>query len=755
IWEDEMDNTVAASLWNKVKGMLYLTSLVILLGMFLYVFACAFLECGSIPFAAECFAPALTGFLMLLGLLTIALFFALADRITKKCGDQTLSVVMAVLFCLLIAVQLLFLFGMKIRLRYDALKVLDEAISLCKTGKVSPDHLDGYFARYTNNYPILLLTATILRAGRFVGIVGADFSGATELLGLVNLVAVDAAVLVVTRSAKRMFGLRSACRILLCIVINPLFVIWVPFYYTNTLAMPFLALILDLMYRGIFDKKRSRVGSLVTCFALGVCLAAGIGLRATTLLACMAGVLYLVLSTCNWEDQENMTDKKSRLVRAGCSVAGLAAGILLALTIYQTAQQRYIDFDYTDTAFPAIHWINMGAGGTGEYNILDEQLTMSYPTREQKREANMESFRARTSELGVAGYASLMLRKLKLTFADAGAGYRSELGVSDRYNEANLYLVGGKSDGIGFLIQINYVYCLLCMIALTVSLFMRDLREKKTVSAVTFLWTIAGAFCFHMIWEAGTIYSLSFAILFPFAAGIRMPQEKRPGAIWEALSGQKPKRVFAACYLIACVALAWMLYPKFVKDTVVTNDAVVNQYIYEWGDTDELLADEEWKQTFYVNRPFNHLSFQVRNLMGESNDAVYEITLLDPQDRPLQTDRIRAGDYGDYDFVRLVVEGMEELKNPDIYTVRILKISGEADQNLVFLSYKTGNYDAYSPGRLINGQQLQDLCFSAYETKEEPYMTVLGFVICSMISLAVAVVIQICLLRFPAEDPIR
>ena len=82
----------------------------------------------------------------------------------------------------------------------------------------------------------------------------------------------------------------------------------------------------------------------------------------------------------------------------------------------------------------------------------------------RKSAANWESYIARVNELGLRGYANLLLQKLRLTFGDAGAGYRGELGVSDAYNDANMFLVGGKADFVGFMIQLQYVFSLVSII---------------------------------------------------------------------------------------------------------------------------------------------------------------------------------------------------------------------------------------------------------------------------------------------------
>ncbi|MBR1691718.1 MAG: glycosyltransferase family 39 protein [Lachnospiraceae bacterium] len=763
------------------------------------------------------------------GLVLAAQLLVILWHVPERWDVRSMHICMAVLSVLFLAVQLLFLLTMKIRLRYDALKVLDEAISLCKTGAVSATHLDGYFARYTNNYPVLFLTAGLLKAGRAAGLVAENYHGADVLLGIVNMAAVDAAAFLTVSLAEKLYGTRQAFLTLLCVVCNPVFILWIPFYYTNTLAMPFIAVILYLFFHLCEEKSNSVWGSCVCAFLLGACMICGVKLRATTILTIAACFLYVLIAPPKEKREQSEDGEKRKWRRILTGTGCMLAGMLLVLCAYRAAEKKLVPFDYSDSAFPAIHWVNMGAGGTGEYSIVDEQTTMSYATQEEKRAANWESYRNRIEEQGIGGYALLMLRKLRLTFADAGAGYRSELGVSDLYRDANLYLVGGKADLIGYLMQLNYVFCLLCLIFSTCLMIYRKPR-RRTFTAVIF-WNIAGAFFFHMLWEAGTIYILSFALLFPFAVGSaiaygtelkaadgerarqenepadgerarqenepadgeRVRQENKPADGEDARREDEPTDGERACrenkpadgedarpedkpadrmrerlrhrsaqgwiggvlVTLLCGGCVLTIYPKAVNEPYITNDAVVNQYIYEWGDTDVLSDGEEWIQSFYVNRNFNRLSFQVRNMLYEQNDAVYRIELLDFAKSPVQSFEIQASDYGDYDFVRLEVENPEQPQKPATYYIRIYKAAGSADCNLVFLSYKTGNYDAYSYGQLENGEALQDLCFSVYETQERPYMTKKQFGILLVISLFAAAAVQICLLRCLSKDRSR
>lgn len=725
------------SLLNNFKFFAYRISLAVALGIFLYVFFCAFTNLESMPF----FKSALTGVhkgIFLFAVTGIGILLLLCvQKVIEKWEERPIQIVMGCVFAVMLCGQLFFLFHMKINLRYDALKVLDEAISVCKTGSVSATHLDGYFARYTNNYPILFLTVGILKLARGVKLINETYAQAGLVLGSVNILAVDVAAFFSVKLLQKLRGSKEALLGLLMIAGNPIFYIWVPFYYTNTLAMPFIAILLYLFYLISVDVEFSDKKTIVYSFLLGILFLLGVKIRATTLFTALAGGLYLVLRT-----KKIMQKGSVRLKQIGIRLAAVMLGIVLASSVYQMVERKMIPFDYSDSAFPAIHWINMGAGGTGEYSIVDEQTTMGYASKEEKTRANLEEYKRRIGELGFDGYVKLMFDKLKLTFADAGAGYHSELGVSDLYQDANLYLVGGKSDAVGALMQANYLICLLgCILAIV-----DFLKKKQSDFYYAIFINILGGFCFHMIWEAGTIYSLSFAMLFPL--GVSRGMEKIKNFVEEGERTEQ-KKIRKAVFIIGSVLLyasvlmtAAGLYHKAVEEMYETNDAVVNQYIYEWGDEDALVDGEVYEQSFYGNRAFNRISFQIRNLVGETNDAKYQIMILKQDGTEVEAFEINASDYGDYDFIRLTCKEMRN-ETPDRYLLKICKTAGHKDNHLVFLSYRTGNYDAYSYGKLKEYENNRDLSFSVYENKKQPYVSKIVFFIVTILLLLLVAVAQI------------
>ena len=97
----------------------------------------------------------------LLFVLVFALFLCAALLLVRcllaRLSEKHLKRTALLCIFLLAAGQLLFLGLIQPQLRYDPLKVFDMAVEMLRTHTISGTYETGYFARYTNNYPLTIL----------------------------------------------------------------------------------------------------------------------------------------------------------------------------------------------------------------------------------------------------------------------------------------------------------------------------------------------------------------------------------------------------------------------------------------------------------------------------------------------------------------------------------------------------------------------------------------------------------------------
>ncbi len=71
-----------------------------------------------------------------------------------------------------------------------------------------------------------------------------------------------------------------------------------------------------------------------------------------------------------------------RTLAVPCLAFALTAA--LSLGFFSAAVNTYVDFDYKNTGFPAIHWVMMSARWDGSFDQNDENYTVSFETKEEK-----------------------------------------------------------------------------------------------------------------------------------------------------------------------------------------------------------------------------------------------------------------------------------------------------------------------------------------------------------------------------------
>jgi hypothetical protein len=234
--------------------------------------------------------------------------------------------------------------------------------------------------------------------------------------------------------------------------------------------------------------------------------------------------------------------------------------------------------------------------------------------------------------------------------------------------------------------------------------------------------TLLGGMAFHLIWETNPLYSIGFTFLalMLLADGISQLQEA------PAFQPVLRKGWIGCCAgLAALAALLFFSLHELVETPIEELDYCVDQYQYAGG-YDGYVTDygQTYVQTFTTDRPFNRISLQLINPVGEYNQSAFLVKLTDENGTVLyDNDRFLSGmvvKNTPYEFLldQVTPQGRTT------YTLEITPGYIEDENSLEFLSYNTGNYDMYSGGSLTVGGEIQekgDLAFAVYEYKVTTY----------------------------------
>ena len=655
-----------------------------------------------------------------------ALFLAgalfLMYRFLKRLENRTLGRLALICMVILVTGQLAFLLVVQPMLRYDPLKVFDMAVEMLRTHTISGTYETGYFARYTNNYPITILTYWFLLLLSKCGIPETLFMPAAQL---VNVICITGSIWLGYLILKDLKDKRTAVLYLLVCVLCPLSYVWAGYLYTATLSMPCLMGLLYLYLR--LSRAKAPWQRILLGGLMGFVLIHGYKLRATAMIAMIAVSLLMA-----WR----LLVRFSSVRKAGGSLsllpairpylfAGTAFLLTAALSLgfWSAAVNRYVNFDYENTGFPMIHWVMMGARWDGAFDQTDELYTSSFDTREEKIEADKQVLFERVREAGPVGLTALTGRKLLNTWVDGTDTYQAENSFAS-YGKAYDYLLGSKS---GFLVIYSQAFRALQMLFIGFSALLGLLshrRQKRETVLFLIHLTLLGGMAFHILWETSPLYSIGFTFLglMLLAGSITDFTE----AYAASLLCQKGRLLYGPATVLLLLLL--VLGKKELVDTPIEErHYCVDQYQYAGGyDGYVKDYDETYVQTFTAERPFNRISIRAINPAGETNQSAFCVKLMDENGTILyDNDRFLSGmvvKNTPYEFVLdpVIPSG------PTSYTLEISPGYIEGENSLEFLSYNTGNCDMYSGGFLTAAGQPQekgDLAFAVYEYKVTTYFS--------------------------------
>lgn len=697
----------------------------------------------------------LRGICMLLSVMLLTMgYFFLGKKLISLPEQKLKQIAMMTGACMFV-LQMVFVMLAKAGIRYDSLKVVDEAIALFSQPGIQETDLEGYFARYANNYAMTIMTHWFIKIFRMIGLIRQDFSNAVIVLQFINVLFVDVAFAGCYAFINKYFSKAKAVLFLLYMVFNPLSYVWLPFYYTNTCSMAFAIWGIYLLY-AVFDlicekndkiAKQAETKIVLYTMLAGIFFYFGYKLRATVAIALIAAVIGLY---CRGK-RINLKSFILVLLLFCISFGG-------AKIIYGAVEDHYLAFDETDTAFPLTHWIAMGLNelGDGSFNANDEQRTMSYSTAQEKKDATVSLLKERADELGALGIAKLYMRKLSNTYADGAGGYHSELNISSDYGLIWQIVYGVHRDPVLLWTQIFYLMSILCSIFAVVSFF----QKRIPMEGFALFLLLTGSYLFQMIWESATIYSIGTMYLngCMVALGLPLWKMKHPAentikkkslvpaddvvkeytSIEDTIiedttekqkllsanifeNNRKYKKnnriVFNLCAILFGILGLGILIGKLAKTDYVEVSVSVDQFLFQAQEYPALSDGQCITQTFESEKDFSIISFQVRNLSGEYNDSIYLVSLCDQSGNCLQKQQLIGSETTDYGFCPLCFQNVPGVTK---YEIRIEKESGEDD--LIFLYYDTGHYDTYQKGKMtgpmIEGE-LADLLFEVYDREEE------------------------------------
>lgn len=427
-----------------------------------------------------------------------------AKKLTEKQSDRIFFIIAG----LMLIIQIIFAVILCYKPWYDLGFVDKAARDFCLTWDKKdlythlPERHENYFVRYTNNQAILIILSVI-------------YSVCNTVLGkmpylvpvMINTFGLNISVILMYFTAKKIF--RNPTTALFTGILASIFSVfytYTPFYYTDSLSMPFVMSSVLLFLRGI-DSKR-KLYSAIQLIMSGFLVFIGYKIKGSVIILIPAFLIYFIVFTKKFNILKHIC--QFSLFLAGCVIMSVLSGIVIGS--FNIAEKEELE----EIQFPPTHWIMMGLHGRGNYNSDDFWFTVNSGNYEQKKKANIEEIKKRVSDYGLYGNIEHLAVKLSWTWWDGTymIGYYIKKGSDSMLRN---FICHSKTFKI---------YCTVFHVSLLFSIiysFIRGAFSKRINREILLKIIFCGIYFFLVIWESRSRYLVNFTpfFLMIFAGTIR------------------------------------------------------------------------------------------------------------------------------------------------------------------------------------------------------------------------------------------
>lgn len=413
-------------------------------------------------------------------------------RIETKKAFRVITITASVL---LLLCELVILHGCNFLTGWDAGTITD-------FGNYNAD----YYSIYPNQLFLTGVFATIREIGLLLG-----FESGYLCCAIVGCAHVAAAVFLISWIAKQLGGYKAGyCCLALAFVfigLSP----WILVPYSDTYGILWTVLIL---FCYVCVQKR-----FLKWFGIVVATLIGFAIKPTVIFA-FASIVVIELARfvkCKWERRhgrkkfEPCRSEKRTVYQLIPAVLGGALALVLGLGIISEARSINIPVDES-RAFSFTHFLMMGFNTetTGSYSYADEVFSESQPV-EQRKQANLERWMQRVSEMGPTGVMSLLGKKTLVNYGDGtfaweqeGNFYKAIFGQNHTLQQ--FYGIGQKQPNtFASFFQVLWFMVLIGVVAFCF------LQKKITNHTFVILLTVLLLSVFLMLFECRARYLFLFS----------------------------------------------------------------------------------------------------------------------------------------------------------------------------------------------------------------------------------------------------
>ena len=648
---------------------------------------------GAIFFYTNRSYDYLNPLVLIVGSIVYLLLLIKLYKVIIKLDDKKKKIIVGILLGLQFILLLISAFVISSIPQVDLIHILTEINSLNDTGSILNN---VYYSVYPNNRFLLII---LYGLQKIIPI------GNQILFSLLSTICISVMSLFTYKTVNKVLNLNKGLLSLFICVLSPIFYLYVSYYYTDVLMLPFASILIYLIVK-TKDEKNLK-SNVLYGLLIGIIAIIGYKIRAVAIFILVAYFVYLIFT------------KKILIVLK--KFAPIIIGAILTITCIDTIENKFFTNVNVDKEFPMTHWIMMGVNekSYGYYSQDDYNLSSSASNVSERTDLNIKEIKNRLSDLGPFGTVKLLVVKLVSVWGKGDYSYQKYLELVNDFNPSYSYLLEDKNIVINYLLQFSKIVVMFMAIISLINIYKSG---KKSIIAIS----LFGAVFFYLVWEVCPRYGLSFL---PWLILIGTCSYDTLNTNYEKFKFYK---YFKCIILVLTLALFAFSFNKYTgisyKENIVAKDSVTNvKYI-------SLNKEAIITQTLDLYDSFNKIRLKFK--VNEIDDATYKLELITKNEVVYEKD-FKKNDLKDKKYTDFYLDKTYEGGS---YTVRL---SSDSTSDLeVYIAYKE-KFDYYPNGILeVNKkEETGDLMFEVVNNEERGIYTYLEYMTIMILTLGMEVIV--------------
>ena len=648
---------------------------------------------GAIFFYTNRSYDYLNPLVLIVGSIVSLLLLIKLYKVITKLDDKKKKIIVGILLGLQFILLLISAFVISSIPQVDLIHILTEINSLNDTGSILNN---VYYSVYPNNRFLLIILYGLQKIIPISNQI---------LFSLLSTICISVMSLFTYKTVNKVLNLNKGLLSLFICVLSPIFYLYVSYYYTDVLMLPFASILIYLIVK-TKDEKNLK-SNVLYGLLIGIIAIIGYKIRAVAIFILVAYFVYLIFT------------KKILIVLK--KFAPIIIGAILTITCIGTIENKFFTNVNVDKEFPMTHWIMMGVNekSYGYYSQDDYNLSSSASNVSERTDLNIKEIKNRLSDLGPFGTVKLLVVKLVSVWGKGDYSYQKYLELVNDFNPSYSYLLEDKNIVINYLLQFSKIVVMFMAIISLINIYKSG---KKSIIAIS----LFGAVFFYLVWEVCPRYGLSFL---PWLILIGTCSYDTLNTNYEKFKFYK---YFKCIILVLTLALFAFSFNKYTgisyKENIVAKDSVTKvKYI-------SLNKETVITQTLDLYDSFNKIRLKFK--VNEIDDATYKLELITKNEVVYEKD-FKKNDLKDKKYTDFYLDKTYEGGS---YTVRL---SSDSTSDLeVYIAYKE-KFDYYPNGILeVNKkEETGDLMFEVVNNEERGIYTYLEYMTIMILTLGMEVIV--------------